>query len=268
MGWWTIIIFAVLGYVVAGPWGAAVGAIIGLMLGRSRVRLHAWRANPAQAQAVFFRTTFQVMGHIAKADGRISENEIQAARAVMARMNLSAEQQRSAIEYFNQGKQADFNLDAAVLEFRNACGGYPGLLSTFLQIQMSAALADGVMHPAEQAVFNRICELLGIPPVILRQYEAFSQARGNYQYNAGAGAGSARSAPRPDRLAAAYQTLGVASSASNDEVKQAYRRLMKENHPDRLVAKGLPPEMLAIAQEKAKQINLAYEAIKTARGMK
>lgn len=262
MGWWTAIIFAVLGYVVAGPWGAAAGAIVGLLLGSSRLHLHTVRANPAQAQSVFFRSTFQVMGHIAKADGRVSETEIRAARAVMARMNLSSGQQRAAMDYFNAGKQADFSLDATLAEFRNVCGGYPGLLSTFLQIQMSAALADGVMHPAEQAVFNRICEVLGIPAVVLRQYEAFAHAHSGY------GTGQAHAAPRADRLAEAYQTLGVSATAKNDEVKQAYRRLMKENHPDRLVAKGLPPEMLAIAQEKAKQINLAYEAVKTARGMK
>ena len=261
MGWWGAIIGGVLGWVIAGPWGAFLGALMGLALASRSVRLHVVGGNPAHAQQVFFRTTFQVMGHIAKADGRVSENEIRAARAIMAQMNLSAEQQRAAMEYFGQGKQPEFPLDAAVSEFRQACGGYPGLVSMFLQIQMAAALADGVMHPAEQAVFNRICALLGIPPIVLRQYEGFARARSGY------GDGAAAQ-PRVDHLAAAYQTLGVSSSASDEEVKRAYRRLMKENHPDRLVSKGLPPQMLALAQEKAKQINLAYEAVKIARGMK
>ena len=262
MGWWGAIIGAALGWAVARQWGALVGAILGFAFSSRNVRIHVVGGNPAHAQQVFFRTTFQVMGHIAKADGRVSENEIRAARAVMAQMNLSAEQQRAAMEYFGQGKQPDFPLDAAVTEFRQVCGGYPGLVSMFLQIQMAAALADGVMHPAEQAVFNRICALLGIPPIVLRQYEGFARAR------AGFGGGEAPAQARADRLAAAYQTLGITSSASDEEVKRAYRRLMKENHPDRLVAKGLPPEMVALAQEKAKQINLAYEAVKTARGMK
>ncbi|MDE2460661.1 MAG: co-chaperone DjlA [Gammaproteobacteria bacterium] len=261
MGWWGAIIGGVLGWVIAGPWGAFFGALIGLAFASRSVRIHVVGGNPAHTQQVFFRTTFQVMGHIAKADGRVSENEIRAARAVMAQMNLSAEQQRAAMEYFDQGKQPEFPLDAALTEFRQACGGYPGLVSMFLQIQMAAALADGVMHPAEQAVFNRICALLGIPPIVLRQYEGFARARSGY-------GGGAATQPRVDHLAAAYETLGVSASASDEEVKRAYRRLMKENHPDRLVSKGLPPEMLAMAQEKAKQINLAYEAVKTARGMK
>ena len=260
MGIWGALIGALLGWALAGPWGALLGSFIGLALGNRSVRLHVVGGSPAHAQQVFFRTTFQVMGHIAKADGRVSENEIRAARAVMAQMNLSPEQQRAAMEYFNQGKQPEFPLDAAVTEFHQACGGYPGLVSMFLQIQMAAALADGIMHPAEQAVFNRICALLGIPPIVLRQYEEFARAH--------AGFGGREAPARADRLAAAYQTLGVPSSAMDEEVKRAYRRLMKENHPDRLVAKGLPPEMVALAQEKAKQINLAYEAVKAARAMK
>lgn len=99
MGWLSASVGAALGWMVAGPWGVAAGAILGLMLASRRVRVHVVSGNPAQAQAVFFRTTFQVMGHIAKADGRISENEIHAARAVMAQMNLSPEQQRAAMEY-------------------------------------------------------------------------------------------------------------------------------------------------------------------------
>lgn len=262
MGWWCVIIGAVLGWAVAREWGALMGAILGLAFASRSVRIHMVGGNSVHAQQVFFRTTFQVMGHISKADGRVSENEIRAARAVMAQMNLSAEQQRAAMEFFNQGKQPDFPLDAAVTEFRQVCGGYPGLVSMFLQIQMAAALADGIMHPAEQAVFNRICALLGIPPIVLRQYEEFARARTGYS------GGESPAQAHTDRLAAAYQTLGVTTSATNEEVKRAYRRLMKENHPDRLVAKGLPPEMVALAQEKAKQINLAYEALRAARGMK
>ena len=262
MGWWGAIIGAALGWAVGGPWGAFVGGTIGLLLASRSVRLHVVGGNPVHAQQVFFRATFQVMGYLAKADGRVSENEIRAARTVMAQMNLSAEQQRAAMEFFGQGKQPEFPLDAVVTEFRQICGGYPGLVGMFLQIQIAAAVADGVTHPAEQAVFNRICALLGIPPIVLRQYEDFARARPHF------GGGAAPPRERTDHLAAAYQTLGIAAGAGDEEVKRAYRRLMKENHPDRLVAKGLPPEMMALAQEKAKQINLAYEAIKTARGMK
>jgi len=262
MGWWGAIIGALLGWSVGRSWGALLGALLGYSLAASRVRVNWAHMNPGRAQAAFFNATFSVMGYIAKADGRVSENEIQAARAIMAQMNLTAEQQRAAIELFNQGKQPDFQLDAVLIHFRDECGGYPALLRMFLQIQLAAAFADGVLHPAEQAIFTRICTLLGILPTELHHYEEFVRAQQTFD------GGRGPSRPQPDRLAAAYQTLGMKPGNSDEEIKRAYRRLMKENHPDRLVARGLPEEMLKLAQEKTQQINVAYEAVKTARGIK
>ncbi|HVA54804.1 MAG TPA: co-chaperone DjlA [Gammaproteobacteria bacterium] len=262
MNWWGAIVGALLGWAVGRSWGALLGAFLGYSLAANRGRMNWAHAHAGRAQAVFFNTTFLVMGCIAKADGRVSEDEIRAARAIMAQMNLSAEQQRAAIELFNQGKQPDFQLDPALIHFRDECGGYPALLRMFLQIQLAAAFADGVLQPAEQAIFARICALLGIPPIELRQYEEFIRAQQTF----GGGRGPARA--QPDKLAAAYQTLGMQPADSDEEIKRAYRRLMKENHPDRLVSRGLPAAMLKIAQEKAQQINIAYDAIKNARNMK
>jgi DnaJ like chaperone protein len=263
MALWGAIIGALLGWSVGRFWGALLGAILGYSLTANRGRVNWMHLNPGPAQAAFFNATFSVMGCIAKADGRVSEDEIRAARAIMAQMNLTAEQQRAAIELFNQGKQADFQLDRALVHFREECGGYPALLRMFLQIQLAAALADGVLHPAEQAIFTRICSVLGIPPGELHHYEDFIRAQQNH--GGGRGAPSSR---QSDKLAAAYQTLGVQPANSDEEIKQAYRRLMKDNHPDRLVARGLPEAMLKIAQEKTQQINIAYESVKSARGMK
>jgi DnaJ like chaperone protein len=262
MALWGAFIGALLGWVIAREWGALLGAILGYSLTANRGGMHWVHMDAGRAQAAFFNATFSVMGCIAKADGRVSEHEIRAARAIMAQMNLSAEQQRAAIDLFNQGKQPDFQLDPVLIHFREQCGGYPALLRMFLQIQLAAALADGVLHPAEQAIFTRICALLGILPAELHQYEAFIRAQQSF----GGGRGSAR--PQPDRLAAAYQTLGMQPTNSDEEIKRAYRRLMKENHPDRLVSRGLPEAMLKIAQEKTQQINIAYELIKNARNMK
>jgi DnaJ like chaperone protein len=262
MGWWGAIIGALLGWAVGRSWGALLGAILGYSLAANRARVGWGQMHPGRAQAAFFNATFSVMGCIAKADGRVSEDEIRAARAIMAQMNLSEEQTRAAIGLFNQGKRPDFQLDAVLIQFRNECGGYPALLRMFLQIQLAAAFADGVLHPAEQAIFTRICTILGIPPIELRRYEESIHAQQSFGGDRGA------QQPQPDRLAAAYQTLGVQADSSNEEIKRAYRRLMKENHPDRLVARGLPEGMLKLAQEKTQQINVAYEMIKAARGIR
>jgi DnaJ like chaperone protein len=256
------LIGAVLGFMVGGPLGALVGAILGqsLSVGVSRGGWSSYDA--AGAQRAFFTATFSVMGHIAKADGRVSENEIQTVRAFMAHMNLDTQQQHAAIELFNRGKEPDFNLDETLARFRAECRGRFDLLSMFVEFQLHVALADGPMHPAERQVFARMCAVLGFSEFQLRRLEAFILARRGFH-------GQGQAAPsRVDDLAAAYQTLGVAPSAKDAEVKTAYRRLMKENHPDKLVARGLPEAMLKLAEEKVQQINVAYEAIKESRGFK
>ena len=257
LGWW-------LG---GGPLGMLLGAFLGqsVSVGVSR---GGWSGyDSTRAQEAFFTATFTVMGHIAKADGHVSEDEIRAARAVMAHMNLDPEQQRQAIELFNRGKQPDFDLDAELARFREACRGRHDMMRMFMQIQLHAALAEGALHPAERQAFERICAALDISEFELRQYEQFIRAQQSYT-GAGRGAGGGPQVRRQDNLAAAYQTLGVSSQAPDAEVKTAYRRLMKENHPDKLVARGLPEAMIKLAQEKVQQINVAYEAIKQSRGMK
>ncbi|HEX5340739.1 MAG TPA: co-chaperone DjlA [Gammaproteobacteria bacterium] len=263
MGWWGTIIGGALGWVLGGPLGALLGAALGHSLSGGAV--HAGHAGVAseRVQAAFFTATFSVMGHIAKADGRVSEHEIRAARAVMEHMNLSPAQQQAAMSLFNQGKQANFPLEAVLHQFRGECADQPALLDMFLQIQLHAALADGVLHPAEQAVFNRICATLGISQAELHQHEAFVRAQHGFN-----GGGRATPAARADKLSAAYRTLGVSPDMDDAGIKRSYRKLMTENHPDKLVAKGLPEEMMRLAQEKVQQINAAYDVIKSARGLK
>lgn len=260
-----LLIGAVIGFILGGPVGAIIGAFLGqsVSVGVSR---GGWSGHDsAIAQQAFFTATFSVMGHVAKADGVVSQDEIQAANAVMAHMNLDPAQRLAAIQLFNQGKEPGFDLDGALRDLRAACQGRRDLLGMFLQIQVHAALADGgAMHPAERAVLERICAALGISSYELNQYEQFVRAQQRFR----GGAGSGTQPPRQDTLAAAYQTLGVAATATDAEIKTAYRRLMKENHPDKLVARGLPENMIKLAQEKVQQINVAYDAIKHARGMK
>ena len=261
--WLGLVIGAVLGWMVGGPFGAFVGAMLGqsVSVGVSR---GGWTGyDSARAQEAFFTATFAVMGHIAKADGVVSSDEIQAARAVMAHMNLNVEQQRQAVDLFNRGKQPGFDLDAELTRFRESCRGRHDLMRMFLQIQLHAALADGSLHPAERLAFERICLSLGISEFELRQYEQFIRAQQTHHDD-----GSEPRTARHDPLAASYQALGVTPKSTDAEVKTAYRRLMKDNHPDKLVARGLPEAMMKMAQEKVQQINVAYETIKRARGIK
>ncbi|MGB1701703.1 MAG: TerB family tellurite resistance protein, partial [Cycloclasticus sp.] len=97
------------------------------------------------------------MGHIAKADGQVSEKEIQMAQRVMAQMELSADMKKEAIAQFNRGKEAGFDLDAELGEFKQACQRQKNLIRMFIEVQLQAAFADGELDEAEDQILIHIC---------------------------------------------------------------------------------------------------------------
>jgi len=267
MGWYGKLIGAVLGAIIGR---GLLGAIVGFVIGHQFDRRAAGTSRPAQSggvpsrdlQTLFFRATFQVMGRVAKADGRVTEQEIEAARATMRRFSLSDADVQRAINLFTEGKSPDFALEDTLEAFRDASTGRADLRRLFVQIQLEAALqAGGITAPA-RAVFARICSALGISAIEFAALEAMLRMRG------AAGATGAAARPAADRLADACQVLGVRPDASDADVTLAYRRLMSQNHPDKLVANGLPLSMVEAAHERTRQILEAYEVIRKHRGMK
>ncbi len=271
MSWWGKLIGGAFGYLLGGPLGALLGAALGHSfdkgLGNIAIGRGAWdEPDVERIQAAFFTATFSVMGHIAKADGRVSEHEIELARAVMAHMQLDEQQRRAAINLFNEGKRDDFPLDEALQQFRRECHRRSTLLQMFLEIQLQAAYADGDLHEAERRILLRICDALGVSRHQFAQLEAMFRAARHF---AGGGTGYRevpRREPSRDQLQEAYAVLGVSASASDDEVKRAYKRLMNQHHPDKLVAKGLPEEMVRLATEKSQEIRAAYDLVRQQRG--
>jgi DnaJ like chaperone protein len=128
----------------------------------------------------------------------------------------------------------------------------------FLQVQVSAVAADGVVHPAEHEMLLRIARGLGLPESQVDQLEAM--LRGSQGGQAGSAQRSTAS-----QLEDAYKVLGVSSSDSDDHIKKVYRKLMSENHPDKLAGRGLPESMREMAEQKTREISNAYDVIKTAR---
>lgn len=270
----AIVIGAFLGLIWGGPFGAIFGAFIGGWIDRRYVRPghyahgHSNRRgyNRQRAQSAFFRATFLVMGRIAKADGRVSEDEIQMASAIMREMRLSEQQRRAAIDLFNQGKNPSTDISEALAEFRRVAGAST-LVPMFLEIQLQAAYADGGLTNAERAVFRHICDQLGVSQLSFELLHKRFQAQQAYYHHAGqqqtGGGGWTR--PGRDELKQAYDILGVEPSATDAEVKRAYRKLMSQHHPDKLVAKGLPEEMMEVAKQKAQEIQGAYDHIRNSR---
>jgi DnaJ like chaperone protein len=264
--WHGKVIGALLGMMFAkgNPWGIVIGVMAGhyfdvqAMKGRGGSS----RGDPRTIQDAFFRATFKVMGHVAKADGRVSEEEIRAARAVMNQFRLGEPEVRLAIELFTEGKANDFPLADTVTQLAHQLHDRPDLRRMFVQIQLQTALWGDGMHAQARAMLVRICQGLGVSEFELTQREAILRM----QRSGSAGQTYQRSSR--DSLADAYGVLGVTAQATDAEVIKAYRRQMSQNHPDKLAAKGLPESMKTVAEEKTKQIRAAYEAICEARGMK
>ena len=255
MSWWGKAIGGAFGFMLGGPLGALLGAVIGHNFDKGMDDLptgHAGRQE--RIQTVFFTAVFSVMGHISKADGQVSKSEIAMAEQVMRNMQLSPDQRRAAIELFNRGKQPDFPLRDVIEQFNRELGLRLNLKRMFLEIEIAAALADGEMHTRERRELLRICEWLHFPRSEFERIESMIRA----------GAQGSRGAPGKQQMSLddAYAILNVSPSASPAEIKKSYRRLLSQHHPDKLVSKGLPEEMMKTAAHKTHEIKQAYEKIK------
>jgi len=264
--WTGKVVGGLLGMLTLGPLGAAVGVLLGHQFdehadgAEAEPRLGS-AADVAAIGERFFRATFRVMGYLAKADGRVSQQEISAARAVMSALRLNPLQIRAAIDYFTAGKQPDFDPTEELTELRRACAGRPDLLRVFLELQVRAALGGNDLQGPVRALLSRVAAQLRISGLELEQIEAVLRIQ------------SGRFAARPARhdgaeqLEQAYRVLEAAPGASNDEIVKAYRRQLSRHHPDKLKANGLPESMLEHAKQRTQQIIEAYELIRARRGI-
>ncbi len=248
------LIFTLLGYLLLGFWGALFGFFVGNIIDRAR-KLGLGAVNPlttAHRQSVFLETAFILMGRLAKVDGHISQAEISQTEDFIKKMNLSAEHRKIAIEQFKRGSDPDFDIRPQLDTFIAVCGQTLHLKQVLLLYLMLMALADGQLDPAEKNLLQQIALHLGysrsefstLLDMVMSQTH-FSQTQATTQ-----------------TLQDAYQALGVSEKSSDQEIKRAYRKLISQYHPDKLIGQGLPEDMIAVATEQAKEIQLAYDLIK------
>jgi DnaJ like chaperone protein len=272
MAWKGKILGALIGlFITRNVWGAVIGAFIGHLFdqgagfgpGAAGSGGYASVAGQISISEVFFRTTFELMGHVAKSDGRVSEAEIDAARGLMQELRLGPTEITAAIACFRAGKSASYDAAAGVEHLRAACEQRHDLLRAFVELQLRAALAGNGISPPARTILTRVAERLGISGLEFAHIEAVLRAARQHSRS-----GSAGRAPEEKPLSESYAELEVKASMSDQEVTKAYRRQMSRHHPDKLVANGLPESMAQMAKEKTQRIQEAYEAIRAARGMR
>jgi len=245
------------GLLTLGIWGAAIGYFIGSIFDRTR-RLGLGAINPmsaAQRQHSFLQTTFTLMGRLAKSDGHVSQAEIDTVEQFMKQLGMTSEHRKQAISFFKQGADASCDVDAVLNDFAKHCGQTKSLNQALISYLMVVALADGVIHQAEQQLLEHIAQKLGFSREAFEQLLQMIMAQNSF-------ADGAQSQANIDD---AYKALGVSESASDKELKRAYRKLMSQYHPDKLTGQGLPEDMIKEATERAQEISKAYELIKKQR---
>jgi DnaJ like chaperone protein len=269
--WWGKIFGACLGYLIAGPVGALFGILIGnvfdigLVEHFSRPHWSYYAEKRKAIQRMFFEATFSVMGHIAKSDGRVSENEIHMAKILMEEMRLNKEQIKHAQHCYKEGRNSTFNLHSTLKTLKHITQDNPDLIRLFIDVQYRAAKVDGLSQE-KLTNLNIILQNLGYAPLNQqnRFYEEFvnfyqnarNQNRQSYSHRP-----QDNNASRKGSLDQAFALLEVSPTASKQDIKKAYRRLMSRNHPDRLIAKGLPESMIKVANDKTQRIRKAYDEI-------
>jgi DnaJ like chaperone protein len=255
MSWFGKVVGGTFGFIMGGPLGALMGVALGNYFDgglENASRGGLGIGATGRVQSVFFSVTFSVMGYVAKSDGKVTKDEIALAEQVMDQMRLSPQQRKIAVTLFNEGKKPDFQIHEVLQQFKKELYRRKTLVQMFLEIISAVALSDGKLDIKEQAVLETIATDLGY--TLAEFNELLGRLSGQAQFS--------QHLSSEEKLTAAYELLGIEKGADGAEVKKAYRRQMNQHHPDKLVAKGLPEEMIDIATKKTQDIKAAYELIK------
>ena len=291
--WWGRLLGLFFGYLIAGASGALFGLLVGNFFDRGLHR----HFNPTywQYQSIkdpsikqlFFKATFWVLGYMAKADGKVSSIEIQATTDLMEEFGLTRRQKKAAQQLFSEGKSmepAANPMQGILNHLRTRCESYnPQLLHFFLDLQYRTAKKDNFALQKKLAL-DKILKQLGFAPLhfqtqfngdfIFRERRQSSDPSSSekppYSQRSRAGESSHTysrepAAYRPFQFDA-YGILGVPNTATQQEVKRAYRRLISQHHPDKLIARGASESLIKAANERTQQIRKAYEQICASRG--
>ncbi|WP_438971130.1 co-chaperone DjlA [Methylophaga sp.] len=257
----------IVGFFGLGIIGGLLGLFIGSVIDRVRA-LGMGGANPltaGQRQAVFVETVFVLMGKLAKADGRISQDEVDHVEAFIKKLGMSGDHRQEAIRQFKLGAEPDFDIQPTLQKFMHHCGHTFNLRQVLLVYLTVMALADGKLDPAEKNILQDVAAQLGYSAADFNRI--LDMVLGQAHFSGQGGGGSQQRSSASD-IADAYKALGVTADNSNQEIKRAYRKLMSQYHPDKLTGQGVPEDMIAVATEQAKEIQVAYDLIKKQRDIK
>lgn len=256
MGFWGKAVGAGVGFMVGGPIGAILGGVIGHTydVGQDQARGyyeredHTWPEVEREfdRQYLFYVSLASLAAKMAKADGVITNDEIRAFdHFLRIDLGLNVEERKTVATIFNEAKNSPEDAVAIARQFRGLIGHQYEVLDMMIQLLFRIALADGQLHKNEEIFIQNVTSAFGMSQAAYEQIKALYIKQNDN----------------------AYRILGLSRSASDDEVKKAYRNLVREYHPDKMQAKGVPEDFMKIANEKMSEINQAYDEICKERGI-
>lgn len=259
MGYWGKIIGGVAGFAMGGPMGAVIGAALGHAADSGAVndlreQLGAQMTwNPARLAAMvgrrdqlFAYCVVVLSAKLAKCDGLVNRQEIDAFKR---HFRIQPGSVRDIGRLFDQARDSAEGFEGYAVQLGEAFADNRGILEDVLSALFAIARADGAINKREQDFLAGTYRSLGLDQA------AWDRARG-----------AAPQRPHVDEPDA-YVELGVSPSATAQEIRAKWKRLMRENHPDSLAARGVPAEFIARANEKVARINAAWDRIKRERGL-
>jgi DnaJ like chaperone protein len=267
MAYWGKVVGALAGLATGRPWMIIIGLLLGHQFDRGFADRFTKFGPGVSADRLerlpesFVRPLFLSMGCLAKADGRVTEDEIRAARSLMHRLGLGPGKIRKAIDWFEQGKEPGFQLVATIRDVRAQGARRAEMRGLFVRLLMEVALAKPTLQRQERAALWLICTELDIGRVEFAQLEAMLRAQRGFRKSA-AGYEDSR------RVKNAYDALGVDRSSTNDDIKKAYRRLMNRNHPDKIASSNPDEAAVAEAERRTREVRSAYEMLKVRRSIR
>lgn len=253
MSIWGKVIGGVTGFALGGPLGAIMGAVAGHAVDKIKAQEAgqgptAFTGYGPDARQVAFTTAAIVLSaKMAKADGQVVADEIAAFKRIF---QIPPDEQQAIASIWNEAKRDAAGYEPHARQIASLFANEPQVLEELLGALFHIAKADGVMHPEETKMLAGIAMIFGFDA------HAFERIR---HIHLGAD-GAADNDP--------YEILGIDRNASDEAVKKKYRDLIRENHPDVLIAKGVPQEFIDIANEKMAAINAAYDRVEKERGLK
>jgi DnaJ like chaperone protein len=253
MGFIGKLLGGTIGFAIGGPLGALAGAVFGHTFDRSDESTHIFDAGyaergEAQAQLTFFVGTFSMLAKLARSDGRITPQEVDSIERFMAvDLALDPESRRAARGIFNKAVDSSETFQDYAAQFYRQFQGEPHLLEMMVDIMLKVSVADGSLTESEESLILSAVRLFGLGD------DVYTKLRARYQ---------------GDSLEKYYSALKTTAVDSDEKVKQQYRKLVSEYHPDKIASKGLPDPFIQFANDKFREIQDAYEKIKAHRGMK